>query len=737
MTTRVFSHQSETPRAAAGKSAARIDARDAVRKRLLQVATAAAMFSALFNPIFTAYLFEEELHRTIAARETQTVLNGHTNFVNGIAFSCDSRYLASVGEDSRSIIWDIPKGRMLQTLDAGGKAKSSVAFSPDGKLLAVGSWSDISLWDVTSWSLLSALPARSGSITALEFTPDSKLIVSGDRSGKVCTWNISEGKLLKSFNAFKINVAGLAIDKSGTIVVAGGYGDSLFAWNIRSGEVVYAVRAHHNGITGLALSPDGRTIATAGIYEYSQPRFWDIYSGNSTGKLDGLNSRGHIAFSRDGRYLFDGGEEGEIDIWDIGTGRMVQSLNCRGWVRSIAVSPDGRKLAVASSKYITMWDIASPAEESDSIILHVRRPSNQLSSLSISLNGSVLAAGRENGQVVLLNLLRSSAFTIMGNVHGAASTVAISPDGKALLCISSTSSVTLWDSASPQMSRLLVGRGDKLPWFPLSSAASFSMDGKLAASIFQSHMVKVWDARSGRLISNLYPTSDSHLLTIAINPSATLIAAGGYHCMINLWNPLSGQSVRTIAHDRTIRILSFSPNGELLACGSSESKPGEKNSITVWNIKNGGEPFSLSGYQKSVISLAFSPDGSSLVGGGEDGSISVWDVQKKELRRNLAGHPDAVRSLAFDPRSNTVFSAGHEGTIKLWNITAGAELATMFFTDDTNWVITTPQGFFDGTSIGMTHVYWTRQGLAVAGDSLFTQFHTSGLVEKLLRTPSR
>ena len=347
----------------------------------------------------------------------------------------------------------------------------------------------------------------------------------------------------------------------------------------------------------------------------------------------------------------------------------------------------------------------------------------------------MLAAGRENGQVLLLNLLRSSPITMLGKVHGEASTVALSPDGTALLCISSTSAVTLWDIAPRKRSASSSEAETNSTWFPLSSAASFSADGKLAASIFQSHMVKVWDAKTGRLIANLNPTSGSHLLTIAFNPTAALIAAGGYHCMIDLWNPLSGESVRTIAFDGTVRTLSFSPNGELLACGSSESKPGEKNSITVWDIKNGDEPFTLSGNQKSVISLAFSPDGRSIAGAGEDGSIAVWDVEKRELRRNLAGHPDAVRSLAFDRKSAALFSAGSDGTIRLWNITSGNELGTMYFTDDTNWAITTPQGTFDGTAIGMTHVYWTRRGRAVAGDSLFVQFHSSGLAGTLLRSP--
>ena len=330
------------------------------------LAITAALFATIFSSSVTSFCFQQELHRVIAVRETQTVLSGHTNFVNGIAFSHDNKYLASVGEDSKVIIWDISAAKEIRTLDAGGEAKFSDAFSPDGKLLAVGSWKNISVWNVSNWSLLSALPEHSGSTTAMEFTPDNKTIVSGNRSGKLCAWSVTEGKLLNSYNAFKINVVGLVVDTSGMIAVAGGYGDDLIAWDIRSGKIIYSVFAHHNGITGIALSPDGKVIATAGIYENSEPRLWNTYSGVCTGKLNGINSRGHVAFSKDGRFLFDGGEKGEIYIWDIAARQVVQSLNCRGWVRSIAVSPDGRKIAVASSKYITIWDIASQAEASDS-----------------------------------------------------------------------------------------------------------------------------------------------------------------------------------------------------------------------------------------------------------------------------------------------------------------------------------------------------------------------------------
>ena len=736
MNGRTLPHRPNTFSMVISKASMQTDSNDRLRNMQHPIRITVAILFAFLICLFDAYSFQDEIPRSIVARETQTILSGHTNFVDCIAFSRDNKHLASAGEDSKTIIWDLSTGRELRTLDAGGMAKSSVAFSPDGKTLAIGSWNNITLWDVSTWSLLFTFLEPSNLVTALTFTPDNKLIVSGDRSGKINVWNVSDGKLINSFKAFALNVTGLAVDTSGTIVVAGGWGDSLTAWNIQSGNMIYSVPAHHNGITGIALSPDGKTIATAGIYQYSEPRLWNVYTGKIIRKFDRENSRGHVVFSKDGRFLFDGGEQGEIDVWNIATGRVIQSLNCRGSVKSIALSPDGRKIAVASSKYVTMWDIASPTESNDSCVLHIRRPLSQVCSISVPSVGDVLAAGREDGQVVLLNLLQSSPLTSFGRVHGAASTVALSPDAKSLLCISSTLAVTLWDVAAAQKSRLLVGCGDELSLFPLSSAASFSADAKMVASIFQFHLVKVWDAKTGHLIANLNPTNNSHLLTMAFNPAATMLAAGGYNCMINIWNPHSGKSVRTIGHETTINTLSFSPNGDLLACGSLETKPGQKNSITVWNIKSGEEAFTFSGNQKSVIALAFSPDGRSLASADEDGGITVWDVTNRELRRNLAGHSAAVHSLAFEPRTSILFSAGDDGTIKLWNISSGAELATLIFIDDTDWVITTPQGYFDGTPEGMTHIYWTRRDRAVATDSLFIKFHDSGLAGKILKIPS-
>ncbi|MGA7161087.1 MAG: WD40 repeat domain-containing protein, partial [Bacteroidota bacterium] len=274
---------------------------------------AASILFALLCVSFKAVSFQDETPPIIVERESQTILSGHTNFVDGIAFSRDNKYLASAGEDSKIIIWDLSTGSEVRTLDAGGRPKSCVAFSPDGKTLAVGSRNDITLWDVSTWSLLFAFAEPLYVATSLLFTPDNNQIVSGDRSGKINVWNASDGKLTSSFKAFAYNVEGLALDTSGTIVVAGGMGDSLTAWNIKTGKKVYSVRAHHNGITGIAISPDGSTVATAGIYEYSEPRLWDVYTGGKKKTLEKVNSRGHVAFSKDGRFLFDGGEEGEID----------------------------------------------------------------------------------------------------------------------------------------------------------------------------------------------------------------------------------------------------------------------------------------------------------------------------------------------------------------------------------------------------------------------------------------
>jgi WD40 repeat protein len=283
----------------------------------------------------------------------------HEDVVTSVAFSPDGRLLATASEDKTVKLWQAGTWRNVQTIIGHTRAVSTVAFSPDGRWLASGSVDKtIRIWDVPNGNHPRLLDAKQR-VSLLAFNSDGSRLASGGGSdGKITVWDLRTGRKLLAFVADNGSVGGLAFSPDGRLLATGGEDEVVKVWKAFTGAPqLIAKNRHSDEINALGFSRDGRWIASA---SYDKTiKLWDKDTGEELRTLMGHeDSVNDVAFSPTADLLASASADRTVRIWDLLTGETTRVLKgSEDSVASIAFSPDGHLLACAVGKTVEIWDV--------------------------------------------------------------------------------------------------------------------------------------------------------------------------------------------------------------------------------------------------------------------------------------------------------------------------------------------------------------------------------------------
>ena len=324
----------------------------------------------------------------------------------------------------------------------------------------------------------------------------------------------------------------------------------------------------------------------------------------------------------------------------------------KGHIDEIQYSPDGKFLAVASGIGIWLYDVTVHQEAT-----LITADTSQVFHLAFSPDGSNLASGNADGNIILYNRITGTQKTLIGRYTEYITSLAFSPDGKILASCNRQGTIQIWDAITGEVKYTLMhDAGGKL---------SFTIDCNTIVVVSKKEgKISLWNSITGEQKKTFAMHPDCTAVGTAFSPNGKTVAVGSVNGTVYIYD-LNTDELKMLLSEHKDHVchLAFSSDGKMLATASFEDK-----TICLWDVHTGTHRKILTDENTpDVRGLAFSPDGKTLASGRGDGTIRFWDTHTSKQKKMFTGHSESVLSVAVNPNGDIIASGCNLGIIRLWN----------------------------------------------------------------------
>ncbi|HUT37502.1 MAG TPA: protein kinase [Planctomycetota bacterium] len=630
-------------------------------------------------------------------------LRGSGQGMASVAFSPDGGRLAAACDDGKAYVWDARTGRQLSTLAGHSSWVTKVEFSRDGaRVLTAASDGAARLWQADTGKPLAAL--RGHYPVLLVGPPGAPQLSEQSQVTLVEAWaGRTEREVFES-----VKDAPFAVRPEGGPVSEFGAGPRE-----AQGALFLALRLCRN-IVLARFTPDGRHIVTAG--GDGAVRVWDARSGACLRTLLDQARRESAprrfaaveqivrwlarvwltaaALSPDGSRMATGAEDGTVEVWDAGTGKLLWSAPAhRAPVASVAFRPDGRQLVSAPGERTARpWDAwlasRSPAPQGSAA------PSDRTARVWDAATGSPISGLRcpattlgasfvANGAQIVTAHTGKFAMSILWDAASgqslrtfAGQPLAPSPDGTRLLA-TAWGGAALVEVATGQPVLTALGHSNVV------NAAAFMPNAPCFATASADGTVKLWEAVESSAPARPTPlvyhvAQQVFCIPGAAVPDLVVLSKGGARLaavagqQAHVWDVATGAAVAAAEGlGRVGSGIDLSPDGRRLVV------PLSAGGVAVLDLDANRRVCTHAGHTDVVYRARFSPDARRVVTASKDGTARIWDAATGRTQAVLAGHTAIVWDARFSPDGARVVTASNDHTARVWDARSGKLLATM------------------------------------------------------------
>ena len=532
-------------------------------------------------------------------------------------------------------LWEVESGNLLSTLEAGFSYVTSVAFSPDGTLIASGSMypddNAVRIWETDSVLLGDTDPwqlhkEHTRGIFGIDFSPDGNLLLTGAGDNSARLWDVY-GEKMQSILMYrpeaKVKVFAVDYSPNGqTVALAGAdfFHNTptafLELWDAQSGDLLAELDGHESSLDSVAFSPDGRLLASGGSYPDNLIHIWDSASGQKVRTLQGHASGvRNVAFSPDGNILASSGWDGVLNLWDVNTGELLNSTDEHtSVIHSAAISPDGRILATGGDEgFIRLWDVETGQKLRTLDTLSVR-----VTVLAFHPDGTTLFAGTDE------------------------------PDFN----------VQVWGVLSEERIATYFGHTNFV------QVMALSLDGSVLATggALGDNAVRIWHLNADAPTVQVLEGHTRSVKSLAFSADGLTLATGDGTGIIRLVDVETGKIRQSIeAHDCAISALYIDAEGELVSGGCGGI-------VRVWDASNGSLLHQLEGIDETVSRLGRGYDAGEIFIGFVSGDIWLWRAGEAGPSVQITGTGGEIQTVLSQPDDIRILMDMGGGMSRLWDM---------------------------------------------------------------------